>query len=339
MQSQAGYRQNLMVGDQCYPAFELRNLLGFIEQHLGQTLVDQLCQQIGIGLTELESVQFVYVWQVEFALEALRLNSADPDIGAKLGASYQVKQLDVLQPHLQQFSDLNQCLQFVIKHPELVGSFTDSIVRVENDMLWIRWLNTGKSSIEKYGFQFQHSICSLVSLARQLTAQSVSVDYIHIALPETTNPFLAEFTGAAITYDCEYFEWAISLDSLDLPLSYQFDQADMVLAPPVASLIEKLLSDIRQYFPKVPTLSAMASKQHMSDRTLRRKLAASGTSYQKLVDQVRCQHAIGLILQNQLSIEAIAEQLGYSDPSNFRQSFKHWVGYPPGHFLRLNRND
>ncbi|WP_434938394.1 helix-turn-helix domain-containing protein [Shewanella sp. HL-SH8] len=342
MLKQGGYNANLMVGDQCYPAFELRNLLLFIQQELGDELVQTVCQQIGVGMVELAASQFVYVWQVDFALEALRLNSTH-DMGARLGASYQVNSLDLLLPYLNQFDSLGDCLQFVVKNPQLVGSFTDSLVRVEDGKIWVRWLNTGKSNREKYSFQFQHSICSLVGLARQLVGQSIMINDIHLA--ETCDHsvidngcFLSEFTGANICYQQNYFEWSIELKWLALPITYLFDTKDNHLqTPQVPSLIETVLQQLRQSMPAMLTLQGMAEKMHMSDRSLRRKLASAGSSYQKLVDQVRCQMAIKMILSDKMHVEDIAELMGYSDVSHFRQSFKHWLGYPPGYFLRLNK--
>ncbi|MGZ9898767.1 helix-turn-helix domain-containing protein [Shewanella gaetbuli] len=344
MLKQGGYNANLMVGDQCYPAFELRNLLLFIQQELGNELAQTICEQIGVGMTELAATQFVYVWQVDYALEALRQNSSQ-EMGAKLGASYQVDSLDVLLPYLNQFDSLGDCLQFVIKNPELVGSFTDSLVRVEDDILWVRWLNTGKSSTDKYSFQFQHSISSLVGLARQLVDEHLVIDEIRFAEPaaentDNQNTFLAEFTGAKVMYGKPYFEWGIKRQWLSLPITYQFSAIDTQLnTARTPSLIETVLLKIRQHSPNVPTLQAMAAQLHMSDRSLRRKLAAAGSSYQKLVDQVRCQMAIKMILADNMHVEDIADILGYSDVSHFRQSFKHWLGHPPGHFLRLNQGE
>ncbi|QWL04609.1 helix-turn-helix transcriptional regulator, partial [Shewanella indica] len=86
-------------------------------------------------------------------------------------------------------------------------------------------------------------------------------------------------------------------------------------------------------------LETMALRLHMSSRSLRRKLAALGSSYQRLVDQQRCQRAVSWILEGQLSVSEIAERLGYSDSCHFRQSFKHWLGYPPGYFSRLGQQN
>ena len=338
MQQESGYKANMMVGDQCYPAFELRNLLQFIEAHLGETVAADTYRKLGLGPLELNAMQFVYVWQVEFAMEQLRILSPDKEVGARLGASYQVESLDILLPFFDQFTTLGQCLKFVIQNPDLAGSFADTLVRIEDSTLWVRWLNTGKVSADKFAFQFQHSVCALLGAARQLVNTPVKINEIHFASSVTDTDFLTEETGAKMVFDCDFFEWGISIDVLNSPLAYQFTQTNhRKPAPEARSFIDKVLSDIRYSMPNPPKLEQFALTLHMSDRSLRRKLSAAGTSYQKLIDQVRCQAAINLILADELSIEDIAETLGYGDVSHFRQSFKHWLGYPPGHFLRLNQ--
>ncbi|KPN75100.1 MAG: AraC family transcriptional regulator [Shewanella xiamenensis] len=337
MLQRVDYKTNLMVGDQTYPAFELRNILDFIASQLGEKALQQVCGHIGVGRTELNHCQFVFVWQVEYAMEFLRLQGGDPDIGTKLGLSYRVSSLDVLLPHLAQLSSLQACLQFVINHPSLVGSFTDSLVRLTDDSVCIRWLNTGRIDKAQYGFQFLHSIGSLLGLARELTGEAITLSQINLVGSGRDCHFLEEATGAKVQFNCEYYEWSISLDYLALAINYPFPKfAEITPSAFTTSFIETVLIAIRAHFPHVLHLDEMAAQLHMSDRSFRRKLAQLGSSYQRLVDQVRCQRAVELILANKLDIEAIAETLGYSDVSHFRQSFKHWIGHPPGYFSRLN---
>lgn len=337
MLQRVDYKTNMMVGDQTYPAFELRNILDFTALHLGETAKEEVCLHIGLGHQELAHYQFVYVWQVEYAMEFLRLQSQDPDIGTKLGLSYTVSSLDVVLPHLAQLTTLQACLQFVVNHPRLVGSFTDTLMRLEDQSICIRWLNTGRIEKSQYSFQFLHSIGSLLGLARELTGQIVPLTKINLAEPARDSRFLAQSTGAEICFDSEYFEWRIDLSWLSLPVIYAFSDHQITASEIRAvSFIDTVLDVIRERFPCVPNLDAMAAQIHMSDRSFRRKLAQLGSSYQRLVDQVRCQKAIELILANQLSIEAIAETMGYADVSHFRQCFKHWIGHPPGYFSRLN---
>lgn len=337
MLQRVDYKTNLMVGDQTYPAFELRNILDFIAMELGESALQQVCAHIGVGQAELNHCQFVYVWQVEYAMEFLRMRVGNPDIGTKLGLSYRVSSLDVLLPHLAQLTSLQACLQFVLNHPRLVGSFTDTLVRFEEDGICIRWLNTGRIDQAQYGFQFFHSIGSLLGLARELTGEAIMLKQINLAEPVRDSRFLSEATGAQVQFDCEYYEWSISLNYLSLAINYPFlSYAENTAYVSTTSFIETVLAAIREHFPQVLHLDDMAMQLHMSDRSFRRKLAQLGSSYQRLIDQVRCQRAVELILANELDIEAIAETLGYSDVSHFRQSFKHWIGHPPGYFSQLN---
>ena len=78
-----------------------------------------------------------------------------------------------------------------------------------------------------------------------------------------------------------------------------------------------------------PTLSEMAKDLYMSNRTLIRKLKAQGTSYQMLLDDVRQELAVWYLRQSDLSVEAIAERLGYRDTSNFSRTCRRWFGLTP----------
>ncbi|MGL5358349.1 MAG: AraC family transcriptional regulator ligand-binding domain-containing protein, partial [Shewanella sp.] len=302
MLQRVDYKTNLMIGDQTYPAFELRNVLEFIGSHLGRAALEDVCAHIGVGLTELEHCQFVFVWQVKYALEYLRLQSGEPDIGTQLGLSYTVASLDILLPHLAQLGTLQACLQFVVNHPQLVGSLTDSLIRLEDDCIAIRWLNTGRMAQAQYAFQFLHSIGSLLGLARQLTGQGVTLKHIHLADAPRDSQFLQQATGAEIVFNAAYFEWSIDLAYLGLPVTYAFEQVrHKVSEQGEISLIDTVLAELRGSLPEVPSLDALAARLHMSDRSLRRKLSNLGTSYQKLLDQVRCQNAIALILKDTMS--------------------------------------
>ena len=81
-----------------------------------------------------------------------------------------------------------------------------------------------------------------------------------------------------------------------------------------------------------PTLEQMAASEHMSPRTLIRHLGDEGGNYQQLLDLVRSELACWLLLQTPLSIEAIAERLGYQDSSNFSRTFRRWLGITPRDF-------
>ncbi|WP_076414717.1 helix-turn-helix domain-containing protein [Shewanella sp. UCD-KL12] len=337
MKQAQSYKPNLMVGDQSYPAYQLRNLLAYLRHHHGEEVVELLCSQIGVGLKELEHLQVIYVWQADFAMDFLQSYTGDMEVGAKVGQQYAVEDLDFLLSFFNQCDTIGDCLQFVLSHPELVGSFTDTLIIEQDDKLHIRWLNTGKISLARYSCQFQHSVCGLLTIGSGLAGQAILADKILLAEPDRSTESLASITGADILCNAEFNEWSIDKKYLSLPVRYKFDEDKVnTISNQQASFIQVLLEEIRKTFPDCPNMEQMASSQNMSSRTLRRRISQAGTSYQKLMDQVRCQAAIALILSQEKSIEEIAEVMGFGEVSHFRQSFKHWLGHPPGHFLRLN---
>ena len=67
----------------------------------------------------------------------------------------------------------------------------------------------------------------------------------------------------------------------------------------------------------------------LSARSLQRHLAQQGTSFSKLIERTRRQHALELLVQDDLNISEIAQALGYKDPSNFCRAFHKWTGQSP----------
>ncbi|MBB3050782.1 AraC-like DNA-binding protein [Prauserella isguenensis] len=81
-------------------------------------------------------------------------------------------------------------------------------------------------------------------------------------------------------------------------------------------------------------MARIAAELSMTERTLRRRLAAEGVNYRDLVDEVRRGWAEELLADETLTVEQIAHRLGYSEPSSFLHAFARWHGMPPREFRR-----
>lgn len=81
----------------------------------------------------------------------------------------------------------------------------------------------------------------------------------------------------------------------------------------------------------------------LSERSLQRKLAEAGTSYQKVLDATRRELGEAYVREGSRSITEIAYLLGFSDPANFTRAFRRWMGVAPrrlaGRDKRLARKD
>lgn len=95
--------------------------------------------------------------------------------------------------------------------------------------------------------------------------------------------------------------------------------------------VRDILSNSEQHYLSIENV---AEYLHMSDRTLKRQLAAEGTSFSTLVDEVRYRHATSLLSRTDYSLEQIADELGYSDVANFSRAFKRWSGRSPSNWRK-----
>jgi len=83
---------------------------------------------------------------------------------------------------------------------------------------------------------------------------------------------------------------------------------------------------------RLPGLSEIAAAQHVSPRTLIRRLKRGGTSYSAILEDVRRTLAVDFLLHSEMSIASIAFRLAYHDPSNFGRAFRTWFGISPGRY-------
>jgi len=61
-----------------------------------------------------------------------------------------------------------------------------------------------------------------------------------------------------------------------------------------------------------------------------RHLAAEGTSFQRIKDNLRRDIAIRDLAAGDKSIEAIAQDVGFASTANFHRAFKQWTSMTPG---------
>jgi AraC-like DNA-binding protein len=77
------------------------------------------------------------------------------------------------------------------------------------------------------------------------------------------------------------------------------------------------------------SMTSLADALYVTERTLRRRLDKDGITFQSLLDDVRHQEAVRLLDEPTLSVAAIAERLGYSEPRSFRHAYRRWTGSTP----------
>jgi AraC-like DNA-binding protein len=82
-------------------------------------------------------------------------------------------------------------------------------------------------------------------------------------------------------------------------------------------------------------LQPVASRLAMSTRTLERRLAAQGLTFQGLVDGCRRERALWLLRNTDLCMDQIATELGFNGAKNFSRTFRRWYGATPSRMRKL----
>ena len=108
-----------------------------------------------------------------------------------------------------------------------------------------------------------------------------------------------------------------------------------------SSLVARVRAMIGQDFSQgFPSFERITEALNMSAPTLRRRLKKEGTTFQQLKDECRRDAAMAYLSSSELSINAVAALMGFTDPSAFHRCFKKWTGMTPGEFrLRERETD
>jgi AraC-like DNA-binding protein len=91
----------------------------------------------------------------------------------------------------------------------------------------------------------------------------------------------------------------------------------------VENEVQKLLPD------RTVGRRTIARALGMSERTLSRKLADEGATYEEVVDQLRRSLALQYVKEPALSFSQIAWLLGYEGSTSFNHAFRRWTGCSP----------
>lgn len=160
--------------------------------------------------------------------------------------------------------------------------------------------------------------------------------------PGETESRYRDFFRCDICYGCEELILTIDGDVVDKPLPGACKELAQLHDQTVMRYLERL--DKSDIVNRVKTIivdelaSGTMTKQHVADkifmgpRSLQKKLAAKGTSFQEILDSTRQSLAISYMEQSTISITETAYLLGFSNVSNFTRAFKRWTGKSPREF-------
>ncbi|EKF76043.1 helix-turn-helix domain-containing protein [Alcanivorax hongdengensis A-11-3] len=189
-----------------------------------------------------------------------------------------------------------------------------------------------------YGCAGLERLCTLLTgqtpPLRICVAKEYGVHDLAPALPENwqCDGVISSLTcpSNALDLPCQY---ADSLTHHRLLKELAGQLASQQQTVPLVSRIRQLLTEGRI----APNQESIARALNMSRSTLKRQLTREHTHFQAILTHFRKENAVRLLLGTTLSLDQIAEQLGYSDQTNFSHAFRQWSGMTPGQFRKHSR--
>ena len=182
------------------------------------------------------------------------------------------------------------------------------------------------------------------SASVQLRRQITMADYTPLAVelvaevPANAADYEA-FYGCPVRFSCLRNTLSTQASWYNFPLPWANTMAGRLTVQLLARESEGLNSmpavghavgrSIRRMLPEIADLAEAAASLHISERTLRRRLAGAGLSYRHLLDESRKSRAFELMNAGQRSLGEIAIASGFSDARAFARAFKRWTGHSP----------
>ncbi len=163
------------------------------------------------------------------------------------------------------------------------------------------------------------------------------------APPASTDGLAAAFKTTNFSFDQPTNGFAIALAELDRPVKtadaplfgFLEEHALSALAsrPRGDDLIDRLRQLIKEAVKQgEPNIERLSMRLQLSARTLQRRLADKGTSFQEVLDAARFDLARAFLREARLELTEIAYLLGYSELRAFDRAFKRWSGLTPGEY-------
>lgn len=166
-------------------------------------------------------------------------------------------------------------------------------------------------------------------------------------LPDNPGPYL-DYFGTDVREGAEY---SLEFSAHDATLPFLTEDAAMWSF--FESSLQQRLSDleagagigahVRSVLVEIlpaghSSIDAVASRLHMSRRSLQRHLANESASYQDILKGTRRDLAQHYLSHSLISPGEIALLLGFGDSNSFHRAFKEWTGTTPGNW-RAERSD
>jgi AraC-like DNA-binding protein len=273
--------------------------------------------------------------------------SGDPAIGLKLGTEERVERYDPVCIAALYAQSLRDALQRLARYKQLTCPEE------------IRLAERGSECAVQFAWLLAHEneppllvdICFawIVAIARRGSGGSVQPRRVELQRQMAHREMYEAHFGCEVRFASG--QNALVFSSADLERPFLTHNADLLamVAPQlevelshalarkavgerVKATLKRLLAGQR------PGIDDVARELGLSSRTLQRRLAEEGATFQGLMQEARRELARHYLLHSSLELNQTAYLLGYEDAHSFFRAFHQWEGSSPGQWRASQRS-
>ena len=276
-------------------------------------------------------------------MRAAKALTGDPALALHFGEAVNIADVsivgligDACPTLIEAFHQINRFVRLVVE-PAHPGCPRDRFeLQRRDDGLWI--VDT-RPMPNLFPELTESAFAQLVSRARRVNDRPIEALHVTHADPGYSQEYERIF-GAPVTFEAGWNAMRVDENWATQPVAllprYVFgilsERADALLQSLEAltttrGRVEALLMPILH--TGEASMDAIAAQMGHSRQTLFRKLKAEGTSFERLLDELRHKLALHYLSGRKVSVNETAYLVGFSDPAAFSRAFKRWTGLSP----------
>ena len=292
---------------------------------------------VGSGRIRLRTDQYFAFWQ------AVERAGAPADFGLRLTEVPAFYQMDVASTAALLSENFGEALSTLARYKRLTCPEDIEVETIGNEArVGLRWLH---GSAIAPAMLIDASLAWISRIAD--LGGEIRPVRIELTRQESRSKSLCQYFRCELKFNAARDLIVFARETLQTPFaSHHPDMRELMTPGLEAALLartspDSLAQQARHLLKKCmtgkrPSVDLVAKGLHVSVRTLQRRLEDEGTSYQKLLEEVRQSTARQLLSATDLDPGEIAFMLGFEELNSFTRAFQGWEGLSAGRWRELN---
>ncbi len=288
-------------------------------------LFERMVRKQGISMEDLERL-----------MDNLEKSTGRTDLALAFARAFIPESIDDYLTLAYTSANLKQAVELLSQCKWLLHPSVELVINEQEDLAGISYQTSDGFPIGDKPFYAEGLFSCIYHRVKDVTGLSFTPVMIHFRHPVTPHHALyQEYFGCPVYHDCDKDTIFVSTEVLHAPFQTHDPDANLALQQKAASKCAATTSFVTEVSAVLSDklhdesfgIEELAWHMNMSPRSLQRKLKSHALTFSALKNSVRVQRAKGSLAQgSRVSLEDLAQELGFVNGHSLRQFFKKQTG-------------